>query len=110
MEQSRTTLTKSEKKAAPARKKVTGKTAAKSAKKDAANTVSESGAAKPARKSRARKSPATNTPALPSSEERRRMVAEAAYFLSLKRGDKGDATGDWLRAEQQIESMFTDSN
>lgn len=38
-----------------------------------------------------------------SSEERRRMIAEAAYFRALNRGfQSGDINDDWYRAEAQI--------
>ena len=41
-------------------------------------------------------------------EERHRLIAEAAYFRALARGfDGGDPLGDWLAAEQQIETMLS---
>ena len=39
-----------------------------------------------------------------SPEDRRRMVAEAAYFRALNRGfNGGDPVEDWLTAEREIE-------
>jgi phosphoenolpyruvate-protein kinase (PTS system EI component) len=38
-----------------------------------------------------------------SAEERRKMIAEAAYFRAAKRGfDGGDATADWIEAEAEV--------
>lgn len=38
-----------------------------------------------------------------SSEERRRMIAEAAYFRAMQRGfNGGDSLDDWLAAEREI--------
>lgn len=38
-----------------------------------------------------------------SSEERRRMIAEAAYFRAVQRGfNGGDSLDDWLAAEREI--------
>ncbi len=40
-------------------------------------------------------------------DERRRMVAEAAYFRSEKRGFReGDIQQDWLEAEAEIKSRL----
>lgn len=42
-----------------------------------------------------------------SEDERRRMVAEAAYYLAEQRGfTGGDADSDWLQAEIQINRML----
>lgn len=53
----------------------------------------------------------TNTPALgaPTTDERRKMVEIAAYFLAEHRGfAPGEADADWLRAEQAIDAMIAD--
>jgi hypothetical protein len=39
-------------------------------------------------------------------EERRRMIAEAAYYRAEKRGFKGDAMTDWLEAEEEINGLL----
>lgn len=36
-------------------------------------------------------------------EERERMIAEAAYFIAVKRNFSGDAVADWLEAEAEID-------
>lgn len=42
-----------------------------------------------------------------STEERRRMIAEAAYFRAQRRGfDGGDPVEDWLAAEREIEEAM----
>jgi hypothetical protein len=42
-----------------------------------------------------------------SPDERRRMIAEAAYFRADKRGfTGGDPLGDWLAAEKQVDAML----
>ncbi|HEY8554337.1 MAG TPA: DUF2934 domain-containing protein [Burkholderiales bacterium] len=47
------------------------------------------------------------TYARPSPEERRRMIAEAAYYKALNRGFQGgDPVEDWLAAEREIDAMF----
>ena len=39
-----------------------------------------------------------------STEERRRMITEAAYFLAERRGFAGgNAEDDWLQAEREID-------
>lgn len=36
-------------------------------------------------------------------EEKRRLIAEAAYFIAERRGFQGDREmDDWLRAEQEV--------
>jgi hypothetical protein len=37
-------------------------------------------------------------------EERHRRIAEAAYFIALKRGFQSDPAENWLEAERQIDS------
>lgn len=45
-----------------------------------------------------------------SAEERRRMIAEAAYFRAERRGFKdGDAVRDWCEAEAEIEAYIKES-
>lgn len=40
-------------------------------------------------------------------EERHRMIAEAAYFISEGRGFQGNmALDDWLRAEAEVDAQF----
>jgi len=42
-----------------------------------------------------------------TSEERKRMVSEAAYYLAEQRGFKGGRhLNDWLEAEAEIESIY----
>ena len=42
-----------------------------------------------------------------TAEQRRRMIAEAAYFLAQRRGfANGDATRDWLLAEAEIDLVL----
>lgn len=38
--------------------------------------------------------------------ERHRMVAEAAYYISIKKGPTGDPKGNWIEAEQQIDAQL----
>jgi hypothetical protein len=42
-----------------------------------------------------------------SSDDRRRMIAEAAYFHAERRGfEGGDPDQDWYRAEQEIDQLL----
>jgi len=42
-----------------------------------------------------------------SAETKRKMIAEAAYYIAQQRGFQGgDSTRDWLAAEAQIEQML----
>ena len=42
-----------------------------------------------------------------SSEERQRMIAEAAYFRAMQRGfNDGDPVNDWLVAEREINRLL----
>lgn len=51
--------------------------------------------------------PAAAEPAAVSQEERRRMIAEAAYFRAAARGFRGgDAVQDWLAAEAEIDRVL----
>ena len=48
-------------------------------------------------------------PGAPTTEERRKMVEIAAYFLAEHRGfAPGAADADWIRAEQAIDAMIAD--
>jgi hypothetical protein len=48
-------------------------------------------------------------PGAPTTDERRKMVEIAAYFLAEHRGfAPGEADADWLRAEQAIDAMLAD--
>ncbi|HSO83182.1 DUF2934 domain-containing protein [Thiocapsa sp.] len=48
-------------------------------------------------------------PGAPTTEERRKMVEIAAYFLAEHRGfAPGAADADWIRAEQAIDTMIAD--
>ncbi|WP_296806007.1 DUF2934 domain-containing protein [Thiocapsa sp.] len=48
-------------------------------------------------------------PGAPTTDERRKMVEIAAYFLAEHRGfAPGGACADWLRAEQAIDAMIED--
>ncbi|MGB5395834.1 MAG: DUF2934 domain-containing protein [Gammaproteobacteria bacterium] len=42
-----------------------------------------------------------------SAEQRRQMIAEAAYYLAEKRGFQGGSpVDDWLKAEHQIDKIL----
>lgn len=42
-----------------------------------------------------------------ASEERHRMIAEAAYLIAEQRGFQGDmALDDWLQAEAEVDARF----
>ncbi len=41
-----------------------------------------------------------------TKEERHRMIAEAAYYLSLRRGPSSDPLKNWLDAEAQIDEQL----
>lgn len=44
-------------------------------------------------------------------EQRQDMIAKTAYYLAEKRGFcGGNPTDDWLRAEQEVDSMLTGKN
>lgn len=52
--------------------------------------------------------PSQAMPKVPvSAEDRRRMIAKAAYFRALNRGFRGgDINDDWYRAETQISAAL----
>jgi hypothetical protein len=41
-----------------------------------------------------------------TSEERKRRIEQAAYYLAEKRGFQGDAQEDWIAAEAQIDAQL----
>jgi hypothetical protein len=41
-----------------------------------------------------------------SPEQRRRMVAEAAYYKAQRRGFRGDPVRDWTEAEAEIDAIL----
>lgn len=41
-----------------------------------------------------------------TKEERHRMVAEAAYYISLKKGPSSAPQANWTEAEQQIDAQL----
>lgn len=41
-----------------------------------------------------------------SKDERHRMVAEAAYYISLKKGPSSSPQANWTEAEQQIDAQL----
>ena len=41
-------------------------------------------------------------------EERQRMIAEAAYYRSLERGDQAEPGRDWAEAEAAIDAMHAE--
>lgn len=47
------------------------------------------------------------TPEQPNEEQRRGMIAVAAYLRAERRGFSGDPTEDWLAAEAEIEQRFS---
>ncbi|MEK7415600.1 MAG: DUF2934 domain-containing protein [Planctomycetota bacterium] len=70
----------------------------KSKSKTKTKTFAKKTAAKPVKKSAARKSV--------SAEERQRMIGEAAYYLAEKRGfEPGHHDVDWAAAERQIDAL-----
>ena len=49
-------------------------------------------------------------PSTVSAEQRRAMIAEAAYYLNQRRiaaGELADEVADWLQAEQAIDQRIT---
>lgn len=45
-----------------------------------------------------------------SDDQRRQMIAEAAYYLAERRGfDGGDPVADWLQAEAEVNAMLGDT-
>jgi hypothetical protein len=44
-----------------------------------------------------------------SSEQRRKMIEEAAYFRAQQRGFAGDPMRDWLEAEVEVDRQLSAS-
>jgi hypothetical protein len=60
-----------------------------------------------ASRTKAAESASTGARATLSENERRRMVAEAAYYRALQRGfAAGGEVDDWLAAEQEVEQRL----
>jgi hypothetical protein len=52
----------------------------------------------------------TSTAAAVSAEDRRRMIAEAAYYRALDRNfEGGDPVDDWLVAEHEVNQRVPDA-
>ncbi len=92
----------------PAIKKTVRKKAGKKSSVKAAGTPAVSKATtKRTKTSRARVSPSQKAKAIVTSEERHRMIAEAAFYLAEKRGfAPGHAESDWAQAAQAIDEMI----
>ena len=44
-----------------------------------------------------------------TTEQRRQLIAQAAYFRALSRGfEGGDPVADWLEAEQEVDQAIAD--
>ena len=83
----------------PAAKKTAKKEPA-AVKKPAVKKPAAKKPAAPKAKKTAAKKPAAKKAV--SAEERYRMVAEAAYYLALKKGPESDPLQNWVEAEAQI--------
>lgn len=91
----------------PAKKPAGAKGAAKKAADQAtAQKQAPSSARKPITKKSA--SPQVDTQSAVTSEERQKMIAEAAYLRAEKRGFVGgDPAEDWLIAEAEIDKILS---
>lgn len=91
------------------KKKTAAKTPASPAKKAA---TKKAPAPKPAGKraaGAARRPSAPPAPGLPpvTPEQRHRRIAEAAYFIALRKGfEKSDPQQNWLEAEQEVDTQL----
>lgn len=108
----KTTTTRSTPKKTSTKKKVVAKknTAAKKAPAKKKATVKKKTVAKP--QTTAKKRVAKKTAAKPASrsisaEERRGMIAEAAYLRAESQGFLSDEQHDWLSAEQEVDQMLS---
>lgn len=80
------------------------KTAAKPAAKKAAAAAPH----KPTAKSAPNRTARVDTQSRVTQEERRKMIAEAAYLRAERRGFMGgDPTEDWLSAEAEIDQILS---
>lgn len=86
------------------KKSSSGKTKAKAKSATGKKTAA---AAKPVAKRVTVKKPRTKKAAtMISPDDRRRMIAEAAYYRAQARGfDGGDELADWLAAEAEVDSL-----
>lgn len=89
-------------------KATTAKAAKVEAAPKAAKTTKAASAAKTTRKTQKVISELVElTESLVSDEERREMIAEAAYFLAEQRGfDPSEQVNDWLEAERSVDEML----
>jgi Protein of unknown function (DUF2934) len=54
------------------------------------------------------KAPAKTPPRMVSSDERRSMIAEAAYLRAERRGFQGgDPIADWLDSEREVDALLS---
>ena len=61
----------------------------------------------PATRGKARDVITGNSQTVFSEDERRRMIAEAAYFHAARRGfSPGGELGDWLAAEREVNALL----
>ena len=84
-------------------------TSGKSAKPAARTTAGKAPAAKPraTRPAATKPTPRVKKNAVVPSEERTRLIAEAAYFKAAQRGfAKGGELGDWIEAEAEIDALL----
>lgn len=86
--------------------------AAKTEKKTATKRTAASGAQKEAPKKRVSRKVTQDAAPAPAilTEDRHRMIAEAAYFIAERRGFQGgNPEQDWFEAEKQISRMLESS-
>ena len=87
------------------KKTATKKVATKKTTADKAAKTAKTAKTAP-RKTRAKSKTGAVKPVI-TSEERTRMIAEAAYYLAEKRGfAPGHEESDWLLASQQVDQMI----
>jgi len=92
----------------------TKKAASSKTSKKKADTAVRSAVSPAPAASAAASAPVREVPLTPSApvttkvtkEERHRMIAEAAYYLSLRRGPASDPLKNWLEAEAQIDAQL----
>ena len=100
-------VTETRTKKAPAKKTVTGNTSKVSKKKTTKATASSSEPPKVARKRKGKVADKATAMPFISEQQRREMIATAAYFLAEKRGfTYGDPVSDWLIAESEVNNML----
>lgn len=107
--------TESKKTSRPTKVKGAASSATKAPAKTAAKPTGRAAAAPKTAKavttsSAAKRKPAPKTNVI-TSEERQRMIDEAAYYIAQKRGFAGgDPRQDWLEAAAQIDRMIMETN